>query len=469
MGKNKAFMIVALLIAAMPGAMAAGEVEFASGAALRAGTAKAVITPDIALRPVGVMGNRLEAVHDDLYARALTLFDGARRMAIVTYDLNCLDVATPILRERCRDELGIDPACLVLLATHNHAAPIQIVPENFAYGGWLAARIFDLIREAMDNESGPARLEFGGGHAYFLKNMGRAPIDYEVQLLRVLRGDAALAMLFNHPAHPLDDFSGNAIGAGHPGVAVAEIERRMPGCMAMYADACGGNQFTMHGMNAPRAVVEAIGRELADEVMAIAARPMRDVSGPISARLEVISLPLAKPMPYEEAKRLANFYPKDIGLVPYPHKDRENNWVRALIRNYEEGIPFPTRTTDWVCTDDGFLVQEYDALREFPCRYEECIAAAIGPLIFVAMQGEVCAPIGMRVKDAWRQERPIMVFAYMGEHNLYIPTRELVRQGVYQATVIQTQYASPVGWHPSVEDEMVDGVNRLIARTLRKE
>ncbi len=436
---------------------------------LQAGTAKAVITPDIATRPVGVMGDRLESVHDDIYARALTLFDGTRRMVIVTYDLNCLDVATPILRQRCRDELGLDPACLVLLATHNHAAPIQIVPENFEYGRWLAARIFDLIREAMDNESGPVLLEFGWGHAYFLKNMGRAPIDYEVQLLRVRRDDAVIAMLFNHPVHPLDDFSDNAIGAGHPGVAVNAIEERVPGCLAMYADACGGNQFTKHGMNAPRDVVEQIGFKLADEVMTIAARPMQDVTGPIHARREVISLPLAKPMPYEEAKRLANFHPKDIGFVPYPHKDRGTNWIRALIRHYEENIPFPTRTTDRVCTDDGFLVQEYDAPREFPCRYEECIAATIGPLIFVAMQGEVCAPIGMRVKDAWRQERPIMVFAYMGEHNLYIPTREIVRQGVYQATVIQTQYASPVGWAPSVEDEMVNGVNGLIGRVLRRE
>lgn len=436
---------------------------------LRAGVAKAVVTPDITTRPVGVMGARLESVHDDIYARALTLFDGARRMAIVTYDLNCLDVATPILRQRCRDELGLDPACLVLLATHNHAAPIQIVPENFEYGRWLADRIFDLIREAMGSESGPVRLEFGWGHAYFLKNMGRAPIDYEVQLLRVRRDGAVLAMLFNHPVHPLDDFSGNAIGAGHPGVAVKEVERRVPGCLAMYADACGGNQFTKHGMNAPRDVVAQIGLELADEVMTIAARPMQDVTGPIHALLEVISLPLAKPMPYEEARRLAAFYPKDIGFVPYPHKDRGSNWIRALIRHYEENIPFPLRTTDRVCTDDGFLVQEYEEPREFPCRYEECIAATIGPLIFVAMQGEVCAPIGMRIKDAWRQERPIMVFAYMGEHNLYIPTREIVRQGVYQATVIQTQYASPVGWHPSVEDEMVNGVNNLIGRVLRRE
>jgi hypothetical protein len=68
----------------------------------------------------------------------------------------------------------------------------------------------------------------------------------------------------------------------------------------------------------------------------------------------------------------------------------------------------------------------------------------------------------MRVKDAFRAERPIMVFGYMGEHNLYIPTRELVRLDAYQSRVIQIQYASPVGWHPDVEDEMVEGVIKMV-------
>jgi len=54
----------------------------------------------------------------------------------------------------------------------------------------------------------------------------------------------------------------------------------------------------------------------------------------------------------------------------------------------------------------------------------------------------------------------------MGEHNLYIPTRELVRLKAYQGIVIQIQYASPVGWAPEVEDEMVNGVIRMVRSIL---
>ena len=60
-----------------------------------------------------------------------------------------------------------------------------------------------------------------------------------------------------------------------------------------------------------------------------------------------------------------------------------------------------------------------------------------------------------------------MVFGYMGEHNLYIPTRELVRLNAYQSQVIQIQYASPVGWAPEVEDEMIGHVRRMVEAIMR--
>ena len=125
---------------------------------LKAGVAKAVITTD---EPMVMVNGRIsEGKFRDIHARALVLNDEASRFIIITYDLNCLDVATPILRQRVRDELGIDPSRLILLATHNHNAPIQIVPDNFEYGKWLANRLFDLIQEAIADERGPVKLLF---------------------------------------------------------------------------------------------------------------------------------------------------------------------------------------------------------------------------------------------------------------------------------------------------------------------
>jgi neutral ceramidase len=440
----------------------------AVGVELQAGVAKTVITPeDMSAGLIGVMGEALEAVNHDIHARALSLFDGKTRIVIVTYDLNCLDVATPLLRVRLRDELGIDPACFIPMATHNHCAPIQIVPGNFAYGRWLADKIFAVVQEAIAAESGPARLLFGSGQAYMLRAVGNAPVDYDVQVLKVTREDAPVAVFFNQASHPMQ-IEYNKIGVGHPGLAMDNIEAALPGAMALHAMSAGGNQFITDGMKGTPERVAAVARQLSDTVLAVAHGAMVDVTGPLSSELEVISLPLADPLPLEAAKVLAAKEPAGIGLVPYPHDDRGSNWIRALTRHYNEDIPFPKRTTDRVCTDDGFLVEKLAEEREFPCNYEETIVSKLGDLVFVSMQGEVCAPIGMRIKDAFRAEHPIMVNAYMGEHNLYIPSREIVRLNVYQARVIQTQYASPVGWAPTVENEMVGAVNAMVRKALRK-
>lgn len=438
----------------------------AEGVQMSAGTAKAVITPEKPLTLV--MGVKPTGKEHDIYARVLVLNDGVNRLVAVTYDLNCLDVATPILRRRCREELGLEAAHLILLGTHNHAAPIQIIPDNFEYGRWLADRIFDLIQEAIRNERGPARVLVGSGYGYFVKARGNAPCDYEIQLLKVMRGDDVVALLFNHPTHPLQ-FSQTIIDVGHPGYAVDEVERHLPGALAMFADGCGGNQFPDRGniMFGSKEQVQALGKELAESVLKIAAGPLADVTGPISSKLDVISLPLAAPLSYAEAKRLAieKHVPLDIGIVAYPHPDRGTNWIRNLLKYHQAEIPFPKRLDEWVCTDDGFMVYELQEQRDFPCRYEETIVARIGPLAFIAMQGEVCAPIGMRIKDALRREMPLFVCAYMGEHNLYIPTREIVRMDAYQSQVLRIQYASPVGWAPEVEDEMVAGVLEIVRST----
>lgn len=176
--------------------------------------------------------------------------------------------------------------------------------------------------------------------------------------------------------------------------------------------------------------------------------------------MEILPLPLAKPLSYEEAKRLAGDMPRNIGYDRDKH--RGTNWLRALIRYYEQDIPFPTKTTDMVLHEQGYFVRQLDEPREYPNQLEQAIVARIGAMPLVALQSEVCAPIGARIKDNFRARMPIMLFGYMGEQEVYIPTRELVRLDSYQAQVIRIQYGSAVGWAPEVEDEMVSQVTRMV-------
>ena len=427
----------------------------ADPAKMKAGTAKVDVTPDRARYDVEkVLIDPPKAYHP-VHARVLTLYDGARRLVFVTYDFNCLDYATPILRERAERELSIPPASLILLATHNHQVPMQIIPANFDYGEWLAGKIFAAIQEAIAKEDGPAELHFGFGHQYGIRASGAAATDYEVQMLRVSKGAKTMALLFNHPTHPVrgpDPY----YGPSHPGYAMDEIEAAFPGSLALYADACGGNQYWIPLATEDKlAACKQRGHELAQTAIAIAKGRMQPVSGAISSQMKLVDLPLAEPMPYAKALEAARGIPLDIGMVPPPAKERYNNWVRALIRHYKEGIPFPKRSSDYPCSDGGFFVQKLEKPRKYECRFVECVAGHIGNLQLCAIQGEPCAPIGARIKDVLRQKGPVMMFGYFAERNLYVPTREIVRQNAYQARVIQEQFGSPVGWAPEVEDEMV--------------
>lgn len=422
---------------------------------MKAGTAKVDVTPDRARYDVEKQLIDPPKAYHPVHARCLTLNDGARRMVFVTYDFNCLDYATPILRERVEKELGVTPAYLVLLATHNHQVPMQIIPSNFDYGEWLAEKIFGAIKEAISKEDGPVELQFGFGHEYRIRSSGRAATDYEVQLLKVSRGGKPVALLFNHATHPVrgpDPY----YGPSHPGYTMDEIEETFPGSLALYADACGGNQYWIPlGLGDKLAECKQRGHDLAQTVTSIARGPLQEISGSLESTLKLVDLPLADPMPYDKALELARGIPMDIGMVPPPHPQRPTNWIRALVRHYKEGIPFPKRSSDMPCSDGGFFVSRLEKPRKYECRFVEALAAHIGNLQLCAIQGEPCAPIGSRIKDVLRQKGPVMMFGYFAERNLYVPTREIVRQDAYQAQVIRIQFGSPVGWAPEVEDEMV--------------
>ncbi|MDQ2946188.1 MAG: hypothetical protein M3Y27_09655 [Acidobacteriota bacterium] len=141
-------------------------------------------------------------------------------------------------------------------------------------------------------------LLFGNGYGYFTKSQLSYPPDYEIQLLKISSQDRTLALLFNHPTHPQMG-PRDLYGASHPGFAMDEIEAKVPGSTAIYADACGGNQYTLaeDGADALSAC-KARGHELAEAVLRIANGGIEDVSGPIESKLNIIDLPLAPPVLY---------------------------------------------------------------------------------------------------------------------------------------------------------------------------
>jgi hypothetical protein len=243
-----------------------------------------------------------------------------------------------------------------------------------------------------------------------------------------------------------------------------ELEAKYPGAVAIYADACGGNQYTLapEGTTDFLAACKARGHELAQAAAAVAEGRLQDVTGPIESRMQLVDLPLSDPLPYKEALDLARNVPMDIGLKAFPDPRRDTNWIRGLVQHYKDGVPFPKRISEYICTDEEFLVKQLDTPRKYPCRFVEVLGAQIGRLTFLAIQGEPLAQIGMRIKEVLRQRGPAMVFGYFAEHNLYIPTRENVRLDLYQSQALRVQYTCPVGWSLEVEDEILKGALAVV-------
>ncbi len=109
-----ALVLVAVLLLAAPAA--------AEGASLRAGAGSADITPPTGYPLLGwARGDaRAQGQHTRLFARALVLERGGRRLALVAADLN--GIAGGLVVHAAR-RAGLDPREVIVSASHTHAGP----------------------------------------------------------------------------------------------------------------------------------------------------------------------------------------------------------------------------------------------------------------------------------------------------------------------------------------------------------
>ncbi len=102
---------------------------------LLAGAAELVISPPVGAPTLGTI-QRSTGVHDDLYARALVLNDGRKRVAILSLDLIGMDFA---LADQIRGAIAARTGIAIALVhcTHNHSAPFTI-PWSVLGPRWLS-------------------------------------------------------------------------------------------------------------------------------------------------------------------------------------------------------------------------------------------------------------------------------------------------------------------------------------------
>lgn len=201
------------------GCAAAAEVKdgsFPVISNLRAGAAKADITPDNVVN-ITVAGHRREVtgVRDPLRAGVLMLDDGQTRAAIITLDtLGAWEEMVGKVRAAVEEATGVPGANMLVAASHNHSGPGYV--ENLRWAGGLVKKITAAAKEAAASMR-PVSIGYGEDRISFGINRrkvydGRAvvslnpdgPNDPRVKVLRFDDGTSLtpMAVLMHAVCHP---------------------------------------------------------------------------------------------------------------------------------------------------------------------------------------------------------------------------------------------------------------------------
>jgi hypothetical protein len=217
---------------------------------LLAGTAEVVITPPVGtfLEGYGARTSGSVGVHDDLYARAIVVDDGATQVAIVSCDLIGIDRhTTASVRALVAQATEIPAENVMVAATHTHAGPVGMHRHD---DGPLREVMNRMIAGAVEQawrEKRPAVLKAGRGSVDTVSQNRRDPGLAPNDVLRVLLFDAAshkdppVASIVNFACHPTVLYHTNMqISADYPGFATNTVRSVVGGARPLFLNgACG--------------------------------------------------------------------------------------------------------------------------------------------------------------------------------------------------------------------------------------
>lgn len=244
-------------------------IPLAASAELKAGAAKADITPPVGGRMYGYGdrgSNVSQGVHDRLFAKAIVLDDGAVCIAIVSLDMGSFGREnTANVKAIVKEKAGIEN--ILCVASHSHSTPAgsrRFPSEETPWIREAERKIAGAIIEAARGLA-PVRLGVGWGEVHEGHNRrkvgpdGKAemlwanrervptsPVDYQLGVIRVEKPDGTpMAALVNFTCHPVVLGPENLlISADYVGVLTREVEQAVGGqCMFLQGAAGDINPF----------------------------------------------------------------------------------------------------------------------------------------------------------------------------------------------------------------------------------
>lgn len=425
-----------------------------SGASLKAGVARADITPS---GPIWMSGYASRThpsggVLTRLWAKALAIESSpGDRIVIVTADVVGIPRAVADeVAARVKKQYGLKRSQFLLNASHTHTGPmvwpnlsnLTVLPPGeqeklMDYQRKFTDALVTVIGEAIQDLA-PAGIGFGQGSIAFAVNRRQAtatgvrigvnpdgPVDRTVPVLKIAGPAGKIrAVLFGYACHNTTLTAETyQISGDYAGFAAAALEQQHPGATALFLILCGADQNPN-----PRGTVELArqyGGALASEVDRVLSTPMTRVSGPIRTVFRLTPLRLAPRTRQDlEAERKSS--------VPAEAR-RANLMLQAL--------------------DEGKRIDQID----YPVE-----AVRFGhSLTVIALGGEVTVDYGLRIKREYPQE-PIFTAGYSNDVMCYIPSARVLREGGYEVIDSMAYYGQAGRFAGDVEDRIFAAIHRAM-------
>ncbi len=390
---------------------------------MKVGIGNTVITPERSVWLTGYASRTepSDGAYNDLEASAVVFESSDIRVGLMAVDLIGVDefLLAPI-REAAA-ELGIAPERMLINCSHTHCGPAcrpvrgLIRDCDDDYLGMLkdklctllAAAVADLRASKLNYTVGCCTLGINrrrvpedGTTASMLPNPD-GPVDVDVPVLQVLTPDGQVrALLFSYACHPTT-MGGQQIGTDYPGPARELLREKIPGCLPIFLQGCGGDVKPRNVTaersfaSGPLDVVYELGHELARAVMAAMCGEPEELGDGLAGVSQMAELP-TRGGPAEE--QLSAF-------------EQGDKWQQA-----------------WAAAVRNIIAQKSKLAERMPVEVQ---VLNIGGLYLLGMGGEISCEIGLELKKKL-SDLKLWTLGYSNLLRSYVASRAAHSEGGYE-------------------------------------
>jgi hypothetical protein len=424
---------------------------------LLAGAAATVVTPPVGVDLTGYGGrpSGCTAIHDNIYARALVLDNGARTVALLSLDVVGVDFdVLADIRKGVASATGIPANALLVNASHTHAGPATQTLRGLGepdpeYVADFTRKAVETVAKAHENRV-PARLGYGREHVQIGWNRRHRRTDGRIVIadnphgvvvphvdcLKVETAEGEpLAVWFSHACHPVTMGGDNlAVSSEFPGVAVDVVER-VEGGTALFAQGCCGdiNPIRRGSFDA----VRKNGRILAAAVVtACETIEANKTDVPLDAALETVPLSLQPPTPLDQVERQIESFERLVAEAKEQGLHRGHVWLRQAW-------------LDWAISMRVFSLDPKNAPKTCPFEVQ---AIRVDDMAILGTPAETFAEVGNAISDN-ASFALTTVLGYTNGCHGYFPTGTAHALGGYEV-VDAIRYYGTLMFAPASDGEL---------------